>query len=408
MINRIKQYDWKKYNFSLLCVVVVLCILGAFCVKMAGGTEKGMSYMKGQIVGMILGMFVVAVVSVLDYHFICKFSAVYYIFGILLTFATHSPIGTDNHTGTYRWIKLGPISFQPTELMKIILIITLATLFSKLHSKMDKVSTVFKIVITSSIPILAILTQPDLSSSLVAVFIMVVMLFVGGLTYRIIVPVLVAAVPLCAVVAWYIQVPGNKLLHGYQYRRIQAWLHPDTFPGADDLNRQQNSAIRAIASGKLYGKFIQDGGKGIESRSYNGVYVRESDFIWSVVGEEFGFLGCCLVLLLFAIVIFKCFMVAKKAQDYLGKMICVGVAAMFMFQVFSNICVATLIFPNTGLPLPFISNGLSSMISAMIGIGLVMNIGIQPAKSSKEGFTMRNLNSSDNSDVDEVELDILN
>ena len=95
----------------------------------------------------------------------------------------------------------------------------------------------------------------------------------------------------------------------------------------------------------------------------------------------------------------------KKAQDYLGKMIAVGVAAMFMFQVFANICVATFIFPNTGLPLPFISNGLSSMISSMIGIGLVMNIGIQPAKSSKEGFTMRNLNSSENSD-DEIGLDI--
>lgn len=99
-------------------------------------------------------------------------------------------------------------------------------------------------------------------------------------------------------------------------------------------------------------------------------------------------------------------MVAKKAQDYLGKMIAVGVSAMFMFQVFANICVVTFIFPNTGLPLPFISNGLSSMISAMIGIGLVMNIGIQPAKSSKEGFTMRNLNPPGEDEIDEIGLDI--
>ena len=403
MINRIRQYDWKKYNFSLLCVVVILCILGLYCVRMAGGTTKGASLMKGQLVGLILGLIIVAIVSVIDYHFICQFCAVYYIVGILLTLAVHTPLGTDSNTGAYRWIKLGPITFQPTELMKIILIITLAALFSKLHSKLDKVSTLVKVCVVSAIPVLAILTQPDLSSSLVGVFIMCVMIFIGGVSYRIIVPILIAAVPICGFLTWYVQIPGNLILHNYQYNRIQAWLHPDTYPNADNLNWQQNSAIKAIASGQLYGKFIQDGGKGLESRTYNGVGIRESDFIWSVVGEEFGFLGCCLVLLLFAIVIFKCFMVAKKAQDYLGKMIAVGVSAMFMFQVFANICVVTFIFPNTGLPLPFISNGLSSMISAMIGIGLVMNIGIQPAKSSKEGFTMRNLNPSGE---DEIGLDI--
>ncbi len=406
MINRIRQYDWKKYNFSLLCVVVILCILGLYCVRMAGGTTKGASLMKGQLVGLILGLIIVAIVSVIDYHFICQFCVVYYIVGILLTLAVHTPLGTDSNTGAYRWIKLGPITFQPTELMKIILIITLAALFSKLHSKLDKVSTLVKVCVVSAIPVLAILTQPDLSSSLVGVFIMCVMIFIGGVSYRIIVPILIAAVPICGFLAWYVQIPGNLILHNYQYNRIQAWLHPDTYPNADNLNWQQNSAIKAIASGQLYGKFIQDGGKGLESRTFNGVGIRESDFIWSVVGEEFGFLGCCLVLLLFAIVIFKCFMVAKKAQDYLGKMIAVGVSAMFMFQVFANICVVTFIFPNTGLPLPFISNGLSSMISAMIGIGLVMNIGIQPAKSSKEGFTMRNLNPPGEDEIDEIGLDI--
>ena len=224
--------------------------------------------------------------------------------------------------------------------MKIILIITLATLFAALHSKLDKFSSVIKICIVAIVPIFAILTQPDLSSSLVGVFIMCIMIFIGGVTYRIIVPVLIAAVPVSIFLGWYIQIPHNFILHGYQYNRIQAWLHPDTYPNADNLNWQQNSAIKAIASGQLYGKFIQDGGKGLESRTYNGVGIRESDFIWSVVGEEFGFIGCCIILLLFAIVIFKCFMVAKKAQDYLGKMIAVGVAAMFMFQVFANICVS--------------------------------------------------------------------
>ena len=122
---------------------------------------------------------------------------------------------------------------------------------------------------------------------------------------------------------------------------------------------------------------------------YDLIPVRESDFIWAVIGEEFGFLGACIILLLFIFIIYKCIKTAKQAQDYLGRLIATGVAAMFAFQVFANIAVATRIFPNTGLPLPFLSNGLSSMLASMIGIGLVMNVCIQPAKSSKGGFSMR-------------------
>lgn len=404
MIKRIKQYDWKKYNFSLLIVVVVISLIGAFCVKLAGGEKMGMSLMKGQITGIMLGLFVVAFLSVMDYHFICRFAPVYYIFGILLTAATHSPLGTDNGTGVNRWVKLGPLSFQPVELMKIILILTLATLYMKLKNKVDRVSTLFIIVITTMIPVAVILMQPDLSSSLVAVFIMVVLVFAAGTSYKILTPIVASGIPAGLVLFWYIQQPGNFLLRGYQYERIHVWLNPDDDPR--QLNMQQNDCIRAVASGKLYGKFIQDGGAEGTVRTYSPIPVNESDFIWSVVGEEFGFLGCCLILLLFAIIIFKCFTVAKKAQDFLGRMIALGVGAMFMFQVFANICVATRLFPNTGLPLPFISNGLSSMVSSMIGIGLVMNIGIQPARTSNSGFTMRSSFGSDSGRDIDVDMDI--
>jgi len=406
MINRIKQYDWKKYNFSLLCVVIVICLIGAFCVKLAGGEKMGTVFMRGQITGLIMGIVIVIILSVFDYHFICQFTPLYYIAGVLLTAATHSPLGRDQDTGVYRWVKLGPVLFQPTEIMKIILILTLATLYTKLKSKADRVSTLFIAAAVALVPVMVILIQPDLSSSLVAVFITIILVFAAGTAYKILVPIIALGIPASVVLFWYVQQPGNLILRGYQYKRIFAWLHPDD-PSAYDLNFQQNLCIRAISSGKLYGKFIQDGGAGNETRVYNSpLPVSESDFIWSVVGEEFGFLGCCLVLLLFAIIIFKCFSVAKKAQDFLGSMIALGVAAMFMFQVFANICVATRIFPNTGLPLPFLSNGLSSMLSSMIGIGFVMNIGIQPAKTSNSGFTMRNTFGSDNSKDIDMDLEL--
>ena len=142
---------------------------------------------------------------------------------------------------------------------------------------------------------------------------------------------------------------------------------------------QQNQSVISIASGKLYGKLL-DGNEA--TRNYTNVDVTESDFIWTPISEEFGFLGCMLILLLLSIIIIKCFLVAKNAKDYLGMMIAVGIGSMFCFQTFFNIGVTTSLLPNTGLPLPFLSNGLSSLLSNMMSIGILLNIGIQPNRGN--------------------------
>ncbi|MCH5268133.1 MAG: FtsW/RodA/SpoVE family cell cycle protein [Lachnospiraceae bacterium] len=407
MINRIKQYDWKRYNVSLLGVVVILCSISAVAVRLAGGEENGTQYMKGQIMGICMGLLVILILSVLDYHFICQLTGLYYIVGVALVAATYTSLGDNNGTDARRWISFrGLPTFQPTELMKIILILVLAVVLTKRQTKMYQIRTMLIVLGLTLVPLMIVMRQPDLSSSLVMAFFMVVMLFAAGISYRIIVPIILLAIPAGIVGFWYIQQPDNKLIHGYHYNRIMSWLYPSTYPDAERYNFQQLHSIRSIASGKIYGKFLQDGGSAKAGRDYSSVAVRESDFIWSVIGEEFGFLGCCLILLLLAIVIFKCFSVARKAQDFLGKMIAVGVASMYMFQVFTNISVATFIFPNTGLPLPFLSNGLSSMLSSMIGIGLIMNIAIQPAKSSKGGFSMRNMYGRDADRSIDVDLEL--
>ena len=378
MLNRLKQYDWRNFNYSLVIIVIILCMISAFTLKLAGGAEKGAGYMRGQLIGMILGLFIVAFLSVLDYHFICRFVAVYFFLGIMLVLMTKIPgIGTDLDTGSSRWIRLpvGSITFQPSELLKIIFILTMAVLFCKIRKQLDQFKAVVWIVLLTLPAFGAIVIQPDLSSSLVILFVMAVMTFVAGLSYRVIVPIISVGLPITLIVYWYVQQPGNLLLQGYQYDRVFAFKNQDsTVKRIVDLNRQQKSSVNAIAEGGLYGKFLKDGARAGSSRAYSSVSIRESDFIWSVISEGCGFLGCCLVLLLFGILIFKCFRVARKAQDFLGMLIAVGVSAMFMVQVFSNICVVTFLFPNTGLPLPFLSNGLSSMMSSMIGIGLVINI----------------------------------
>lgn len=207
------------------------------------------------------------------------------------------------------------------------------------------------------------------------------MLANSGIGHKVLGPVAAVMIPVAGFLFWYIQQPGQKLLHGYQLKRIMGWLHPEE--QALDTMFQQNNSILSIASGKLYGKML-DGTT--TTRNYSKVDVTESDFIWTPIGEEFGFIGCMVILLLLSIIIIKCFIAAKNAKDYTGMMIAVGIGSMFCFQVFINIGVATRLLPNTGLPLPFLSNGLTSLLSYMIMIGILLNIGIQPNRGSGDSF----------------------
>lgn len=380
-----KQYNWKKLNISLVIVVTILCICSAVLVRCAADPQFKNSYFKGQIVAMIAGLFVLTVVSMIDYHFICRFVPIYYVAGTIMVFATkHSPFGTDLGTGSWRWLKLG-FNFQPSEVVKIILILTLAVFFVQRREKMDRFTTFLFGGMIMAVPTFFVMTQSDLSSSLVMVFIFAIMVYASGLDYKIVGTVLVTVIPVFAVIFWYIQQPGQHLLRGYQLERIQAWLNPQDYTlGAA---WQQLQSISSIGSGRLMGKLFTDP-NGPRNYMTKSVDVTESDFIFTVMGEELGFIGCCVIMALLAIVIIKCLRTAKAARDYLGRIIAIGVASMFMFQVFANIGVATLLLPNTGLPLPFLSRGLSSTLSSMIGIGIIINIGLQSRYGSRSGFSM--------------------
>lgn len=382
-----RQYDWKKYNFSLIGVVTVLMFISAYLVKWAADSDLKSAYFKGQISSMIFGIIIAVVVSLIDYHFICQFVSLYYILGLILLFLTRfSPLGTDLGTTCYRWLKLG-INFQPSEVCKLFLILALAVFFTKNYEQLDRFRTlVLAGLIAFGLTIL-IMAQPDLSSSLVMVFIFVMMVFASGMSYKILSPVVICVIPALIGVIWYCQQPYQKLLKPYQYDRIFGFLHPEDV--ANSTMFQQNHSVQAIASGQLIGKALSDSATTV--RSYFYVDVRESDFIFSVIGEELGFVGSCLVILLLAVVIFKCWSTACKARDYLGKMIAIGIASMFMFQVFANIGVACRILPNTGLPLPFLSRGLTSLLGCSTGIGIVLNIGLQTKTNVRNTFELNDL-----------------
>ena len=282
-----------------------------------------------------------------------------------------SPLGTDQDTNSFRWLKFGSVTFQPSEVCKVILVISLAAYFNRRSEKTDKFSTLFCSGLIAAAPTFFILVQSDLSSSLVMIFIFMIMVLAAGISYKILVPIIVVTVPAAIAAVWYV-LHFDGILNTYQKGRILGWLHPGEYE--DSIMWQQNHSVTAIASGQIYGKAILGEG----ARNYRGpVDVTESDFIFSVIGEEVGFVGSCIIIGLLLYLIIKCLLTAKYAKDYLGALIAAGISAMFMFQVFANIGVATSLLPNTGLPLPFLSYGLSSTVGSMAAIGIIINIGLQ-------------------------------
>lgn len=365
---KFKEYDFKRYNISLLIVTTMLISIGIFLIKQVKPDDY-----KKQFIGLIGGLFIAGVMSLIDYHFISKFFIVFYLINLVLLVLVKL-IGV-NHHNAQRWLDLKFFELQPSELSKIILIIFFAKLFTIFEHKINNIFFLLISIILMAIPTFLILTQTDLSTSIVLLTIFVMLVFVAGLSWKIILPILIVGIPLMIGLFWYVQQDYQVILSYNQQQRILSILNPEEYPAT--MYQQENS-IQAIGSGQLIGKALSE--EALELRGYRHVPVAESDFIFAVAGEEFGFIGCCFILFLFAFIIYKCLSTAKNAPDRLGMLIAVGIASMFSFQVFVNIGVVTAIIPNTGIPLPFLSQGLSSLISSMMAIGIILNICLQPKK----------------------------
>ncbi|CDE44994.1 putative uncharacterized protein [Clostridium sp. CAG:411] len=387
-----KQYDWRRYNFTVLVVMVILCICSAYFVSFAisatMGEDKAGGYFRRQIISMIVSLIIAIVVSLIDYRRICDFVVIYYIIATLMVAATKlSPLGSDQKTGSYRWLSLPGVNLQPSEICKLVVIMALAVYFMKMREQMDSLKTFLIGVAIMIIPTFFILIQSDLSSSLVIFFVFAMMVFAAGLTYKIVIPILAVTIPTVIGALWFLQQPiAEKIIpekHWYQVERIIGFMNPEKY--SNSLMYQQLHSIQSIASGQLTGKLLSESAS--TGRNYSWVDVCESDFIFTVIGEEVGFIGCCLIVALLCIIIFMCIRTAIRCNETLGYLIAVGISAMFMFQVFANIGVATMILPNTGLPLPFLSNGISSMISCSIAIGIILNIGMQSGTGDRSGIS---------------------
>lgn len=364
----LRRYKLKNYNFRLVLWVLVLSAMGVILV---GSAMK--SLQTRQLVGVIGGVVIMVIVSLMDFSWILNFYWVIYGVNIVLLLLL-IPLGSEQ-LGATRWISIGGFQFQPTELSKIFLILFFAQYLMKHEDDLNTLKTILTSVALLAVPLVLILIQPDLKNTITVAVVFCFLMYMAGLSYKIIGGILGVVIPVGIVLMILITQTDLPIVKDYQKTRIMAWLNPEDAEYSDEIIQQQNS-ITAIGSGQLTGKGINNNEVASVNKG-NFVSQNHNDFIFAVAGEELGFLGCCMIILLLFLIVFECIRIAMRAKDLSGTLICAGVASMIGFQSFLNICVATGLLPNTGTPLPFVSYGLTSLWTLFISIGFVLNVGLQ-------------------------------
>lgn len=268
-------------------------------------------------------------------------------------------IGT-SALGAQRWIQLGPITLQPSEFSKLIMIICLANLLADKVDKLNTYRSLLPVALYVGIPFLLVLKQPDLGTSLVFLAIALGMLFTANVKLtllRNIAGLVIALMPF----GWF-------FLKSYQKERIQVFFNPNIDPFGAGYHIIQSKI--AIGSGKLFGKGLFQG----TQSQLNFLPENHTDFIFSVIGEELGFLGCLFILFLYFILIYRALMIARSAKEPFGILLAIGIVSMWAFQLFINIGMTCGIMPVTGIPLPFMSYGVSALTTNMISVAILLNI----------------------------------
>ncbi len=352
----------KNLDFTLIIAVVLLNIIGLVMIASATYTKNqsivNSWYLQRQTLFLLFNVFIVVFSLRFDYKQFERIAMPLYWFNLLMLLAVMF-VG-QTALGAQRWIQIGPISFQPSEFSKLIMIIVMAKAIDERKDDFTSIWDALPIFGIMFIPFLLILKQPDLGTSLVFIAVILAMLFIAGIPAKLYYYLTVAGVFL-APVFWY-------LLKDYQKQRILVFLDPEKDPYGSGYHIIQSKI--AVGSGMVSGKGLFAG----TQSQLNFLPENHTDFIFAVIGEELGFLGILIVLLLYAIIIYRGIKIATEAKDDFGALLAIGIVAMLVFQILVNIGMTTGIMPVTGIPLPFLSYGVSSLTTNMICIALLLNI----------------------------------
>ena len=365
----LRGVNWRHFDFLLLGAVAVLSIFGITMIRsaVAGNIEltTETNLVQRQIVFAVLGFVMVILIAGIDYHFWSSMSRTLYV--VTAAALAILNVAAAAVFGSARWFQMLQINIQPSELAKIVIILVLADYFTRHQGQLENLNAVLRSLVYTLGIVVWIILQPNLSTSILIFVIWFALLWVGGLRLRhltIFVGVGLFASAILLPLLFQIDV-----IKQYQLDRVTAFLFPDPDARYGDIYNIQQALI-SIGSGGWFGQGY-GGGSQVQLRFLK---VRWSDFIFSAMAEEFGFIGTLLVILLLVFVIFRCLRAASLARDTFGGLIAFGVAAMIAFQAAVNIGVNLRLLPATGLTLPFVSYGGSSLFTALMGIGLVQSV----------------------------------
>lgn len=351
---------FQRYDFVLFGVTMTLIVFGIMVIASAtqGAIDPDLiSRVPDQINYAIIGLIAMTLLTFFDYRYWMGLSSYLYL-GNLVLLGLVLVFGVEGDAGAQRWLNVG-IRIQPSEIGKILLILTLAAFLAERYKDLDKFSTLIKAAIFAAIPMGLVFVQPNLGMTLVYAVITATILWGAGLRLKHVLILLLIGTLMSPLVI--------SQLRPYQLSRITTFLNPDSDP---DARYNVDQAVISIGSGGLLGKGYTIGSQ----NAGRFLRVRHTDFIFSVIAHEFGMVGALTTMGLLLVVIMRILRGARHAADPYGAMICYGVAGMIFFQTFTSIGMNLRLLPVTGLTLPFVSSGGTSLLFTMIGIGLVQSV----------------------------------
>ncbi len=371
-----KQDKHTFINLPILLCVIFLSLFGVIMIYSASYYSAELNYgdkfffARKQLVGVIIGLFFLFVIYRFDYNYLKKYYKLALIISLILLALVFVPFLSVSNYGATRWIGFGSFTIQPSELAKFGLVLFCAGYLSKKHNEMHRFRTLIPILIAGGLMCVLIMLEPNMSITMCVGATFLFMLFVGGAKIK----------HLCSLGIPILAIIPILLLEPYRLKRLTAFLDP--WANAQDEGFQLVQSLYSLGSGGLFGVGL------FESRQkFLFLPFAESDFIFSIIGEELGLVGCLMVIIVFFVLIYYGFKVAKNASNRFGSLLASGITFVIAIQVILNIAVVTGSVPPTGLPLPFISSGGTSIVVFLSAVGVLLNIDKQSKKERlRNGF----------------------
>jgi rod shape determining protein RodA len=352
--------SFRDFDWTLLCMVLLLCTISVLEIYSATLHTKYTGYHTKQIYWIAGGLVAMFIFSWIDYHKLIDF--VPWAYGVFLVSLVAVKLFGVKVLGARRWIRVGHMQFQPSEWVKLVLIIIVARYFANLGGRSLTWKDIFKALALVGIPMVLVLIQPDLGTTLTYMPILVAGLLLGGINFKQAFVLVICAVFLVTG-AWH-----SKLIKPYQKSRLTSFQNPDDDPKGAGYQTKQ--ALIAVGSGGVWGQGAEKGSQ------TQGAFlpIPHADFIFAAFGEEHGFVGAIFVLLLYFFILMRLIQNAQTAADLSGSLIIMGIVAVLTFQIAVNVGMVIGFMPVTGIPLPLMSYGGSSVLFTFLALGTVMNV----------------------------------